>query len=368
MNKASGAVLWAGEKSMSVEEIEVEDPRPDEVLVKVFSSGVCHTDMVMRDQHVPTPQPVVLGHEGSGVIEKVGKDVTEFEVGDHVSMSFATCGTCPSCSDGEPSYCYEFFPRNFFGTRADGTTSITCKNEKIHSHIFGQSSFSTKLVCHKTNLVKIDKDFPLELAGPFGCGFQTGAGAVLNSLKVRSDSTVMVLGTGTVGMCAIMAAKIAGASKVIAVDLHESRLQTTLEVGATDTVNLSSAKLSDSIEKIAPNKIDYVVDTTGHIPLIEEAIQFVAPRGAIALAAAYRPDAKMTFDVMPFMSTGLTIRGVVEGDTDIKTFIPKLVSYYKAGKFPIDKIVKKYSFEEINQAIEDSESGEAIKAILLMPA
>ena len=366
MNKAQAAVLWQGEKRLVIENIEIENPQPDEVLIDIRASGICHTDMVMRDQHVPTPQPVILGHEGSGVVLKVGDNVSEFELGDHVGLSFATCGACPSCLDNEPSYCYEFFPRNFFGTRADGTTSVICKDKKVHSHIFGQSSFSTKLLSHKSNVVKIDKTFPLEFAGPFGCGFQTGAGTVLNSLKVREGSSVMVLGAGTVGMCSMMAAKIAKAKKIIAVDIHDNRLELAKKIGATHTVNTKQAELESQTNQIAPEKVDYIIDTTGYIPLVEQSLSLVAPRGEIALVAAYAPDAKVTFDVMPFMSAGIRIRGVIEGDTDIKTFIPELMDHFLEGRFPIDKIIKTYDFKDINQAVEDSESGLVIKAVVKM--
>ena len=367
MNHAKCAVLWPDNKTLVVEDAEIENPRADEVLVKVLASGICHTDMVMRDQGVPTPHPVVLGHEGAGIIEKVGDDVTGLKVGDKVAMSFSTCGHCPSCSDGAISYCYQFFPLNFFGQRPDGSTSIRCKGESIHSHIFGQSSFATYAVSPARNIVKIDEDIPFEFLAPFGCGLQTGAGAVLNSLKVKPGSSVAVLGSGTVGMAAIMAAKIAGASEVIAIDVKENRLQLAMEVGATHTVNTTQEDVETAVKKIKEAGVDYVVDTTAYIPLVEQCIKLLAPRGTLGLVAAYRPDAKINFDVMPFMSTGLKIQGVVEGDTDIKNFIPQLIKYYQEGQFPIDKIIKTFSFDEINQAIESSETGEVVKAVVVMP-
>ena len=367
MNKAISAVLWSGEKQLALEDVDIEDPREDEVLVKIAASGICHTDMVMRDQGVPTPQPVVLGHEGAGIIEKVGPGVSHLKPGDKVVLSFSTCGHCPSCSRHEPAYCYDFFPLNFFGARADGSTSITCRGQPIHSHIFGQSSFSTHAVCNVRNVVKVQDDLPLPMLAPFGCGFQTGAGAVLNSLQVKPGSSVMILGTGTVGMSAIMAAKIAGATDIIAVDIHDSRLRLAREIGASHTINTHDTELEAGVQQICGAGVDYIIDTTAYLPLVQRAIALLAPRGCLGLAAAYPPDAQLSFGVMPFMSTGLTIRGIVEGDTDIQTFIPRLIDDYRRGLFPVDKIIQLFDFKDINAAIESSETGEVVKAVVVMP-
>lgn len=366
MNNAIAAVLWPDKKLMSLESVVIEDPRDDEVLVKVVASGVCHTDMVMRDGGVPTPQPVVLGHEGAGIIEKVGQHVQGLAPGDHVTMSFSTCGECPCCSQGHPAYCHQFFPLNFFGARADGSTSMSKNDKAIHSHIFGQSSFATYALCHQRNVVKIDPSMPLELVAPFGCGLQTGAGAILNSLKVESGSSVMVLGSGTVGMAAMMAARIAGADHVVAVDVHASRLDLAKEIGATLTVNSKTDNLEDIVKAHFEHGLDYILDTTAYIPVITRAIPLLAPRGTLGLAAAYKPGEQLAFEVMPFMSTGLNIRGIVEGDSDIKTFIPELIGYYQQGKFPVDRIIEYFKFDDINSAIDASEKGTVVKAVVLM--
>lgn len=367
MNHAQAAVLWPGADTLSIEDVQVEDPRDGEVLVKIVASGICHTDMVLRGSSI-TPRPVVLGHEGAGVVEKVGAGVVDFQPGDRVGISFAACGECPSCQKRAPAYCSQFFPLNFFGKRADGSTSIRKEQQRIGSHVFGQSSFATHVICSAHNLVKVDDSIPLEIVGPFGCGFQTGAGAVLNSLKVKKGTSVMVLGAGAVGLAAVMAAAlIAEASTVIVVDLNDARLSTALSLGATHTVNGAANDFEGEIKKICATGVDYVIDTTGHVPLVERCVNLLAVQGALGLVAVYPLQAKFSFDVAGFMATGKKIQGVMEGDSDIKTFIPQLLEFYRQGRFPVEKIIRYYDFADINEAIEASERGDAIKAIVRMP-
>jgi aryl-alcohol dehydrogenase len=208
------------------------------VLVRVVATGVCHTDIIIRDQYYPSPLPAVLGHEGSGVVEAVGSDVAGVAVGDHVVMSFMSCGTCRPCQSGHPGHCGSFFELNFGGGRADGSSaSCDAHGHALHDHFFGQSSFGTYAIAHERNVVKVDKDAPLELLGPLGCGIQTGAGAVLSALAVKPGSSFAAFGSGAVGLSAVMAARVAGATTIIAVDVTPSRLALALELGATHAVN-----------------------------------------------------------------------------------------------------------------------------------
>ena len=174
--KVKAAVARQVGGPLAIETIEIEAPRAHEVRVRVVATGVCHTDMVVRDGHLPTPFPVVLGHEGAGVVEAIGSAISKVAVGDHVVMSFNSCGGCPSCQDNEPAYCHEFFPRNFFATRADGSSGLAKAGEKIHGNFFGQSSFASYALCHERNVVKVRQDVALEMLGPLGCGVLTGAG------------------------------------------------------------------------------------------------------------------------------------------------------------------------------------------------
>ncbi len=368
MTNVTAAVLWQDEKTLSLEPVEITGLYPDELLVQVVACGVCHTDMVMRDQHLPVPQPVVLGHEGAGIVTAVGESVTRFKVGDRVAMTFASCGHCASCDDSEPAYCNAFFPLNFLGTRTDGSTALRQNDTPIHSHIFGQSAFATHAVCHERNAVKVPDAMPLALAGPFGCGFQTGAGAVLNALQVKPGTSVVVLGAGAVGLSAIMAAAIAQASTIVAVDIQDSRLALAKELGATHVINSRSESFTDAIKGLLPQGMQYAIDTTGYMPIVEEAIMLLGQRGIMGLVAATAPGAAINVDPAFMLSGGRTITGIIEGNSDPDKFIPELMNYYQQGKFPVDRLVKYYDLQNINEAIADGEKGVVIKPIVKMPA
>ena len=206
----TAAVARAKNAPLSLEEVSLAEPRADEVLVRLVAAGICHTDISMRDHIIyPVPHPVVLGHEGAGIVERIGAGVTRLAAGDPVILTSASCGHCPSCDSGLPIYCYEFNDRNFTGTRIDGSSPLSKGGEIIH-YYQGQSSFATHAVIRERSVVKVPKEAPLEMLAPLGCGIMTGAGAVINSLGVGIDDSVAVFGTGSVGLSAIMAAKLVG--------------------------------------------------------------------------------------------------------------------------------------------------------------
>lgn len=364
--KIKAAVAREAGQDLSIEELELEEPRDDEILVKVVATGVCHTDLVVMAGHLPTPMPAVLGHEGAGIVEKVGNAVSKVKPGDHVVMTFNSCGGCPSCHDHEPAYCYEFFPRNFFATRPDGTVAISKDEESIHSNFFGQSSFATYALCHSANVVKVPQDAQLDLLGPLACGIQTGAGAVMNALEVKAGKSFVVFGAGSVGLSAVMAAKANGVTTIIAVDLNDSRLEKAKELGATHTVSAKAENVVEQLREIGGFGVDYALDTTGLPPVIRQAVDALAPRGTCAVLGAPMPESEICVDNTDFMSFGKKLIGVVEGASQPDTFIPELIKLWHAGKFPFDKLVTFYDFDDINQAVHDSHAGTAIKPIVKM--
>lgn len=359
------AVARTANADLTIEALTLEPPREDEILVRVVASGVCHTDLVVMSGNLPTPMPVVLGHEGAGIVEAVGAKVTKVKPGDSVVMTFNTCGSCPSCADDAMAYCYEFFPRNFFATRPDGTVALKAGGDGVHSNFFGQSSWATHALAHERNVVKVDATGDdLALMGPLACGIQTGAGTVMNALKVQSGKSFVCFGTGSVGLSAIMAAKVEGASTIIAVDMHDNRLALASELGATHGINAASGDVVARIKEITGGGATYALDTTGLPAVIRQAADALAPRGKVAILGAPMPGSEICLDNTDFMSTGKTLMGVVEGESDGDTFIPKLVGLWKDGVFPFDKLVRFYAFEDINQAIHDSHAGTTIKPIL----
>ncbi|WP_096704294.1 NAD(P)-dependent alcohol dehydrogenase [Magnetospirillum sp. 15-1] len=364
--KVNAAVTRAKHAPMSLEVLDLAEPRDGEILVRVVATGVCHTDIAMRDQTYPVPQPIVLGHEGAGVVEKVGRGVTKVAVGDHVVMSYNSCGHCDSCNEHAPNYCHDFFGHNFAGVRPDGTSALSKGTEVIHGNFFGQSSFANFALCHERNVVKVSKDAPLELLGPLACGIQTGAGAVINALKVGPGRTIAVFGAGSVGLSAVMAARVVGAITIIAVDVVPERLTMAKTLGATHTLNPKDVDVVAEIMKITGTGVDFSFESTGIPAVIRNAMESLAPRGTCGIVGAASLDTEITLNAMHLMTAGRSIRGIVEGDSTPDVFIPQLIELHRQGRFPFDKLVSFYPYEKINQAVEDAETGKAIKPIIRM--
>ena len=359
------AVIEEKGQEFRIVDMEIEGPHRDEVLVKVAACGVCHTDDIARNQMVPVPLPAVFGHEGAGVIEAVGPGITEFKPGDKVGFSFGYCGTCEACRTGRPYGCRENRRLNFGGVAFDNTWRLRYKEAPVSS-FFGQGAFATYAVVHKNNLIPVPEDMPLGLVAPMGCGIQTGAGAVFNYLKPEADTSIIVSGCGPVGLSAVMAAKIVGCSTIIACDIVESRLEMAKEIGATHTINSREVEsVPDAARAITDGEgTHYAVDCTGIGECVRASLNCTRPLGICAVVGATK---LLTINVEEeLMGLVKTLGGVVEGNCIPQLFIPKLIHYYKEGKFPFDKLIKYYRFEDINQAFADTKRGEVIKAVLLM--
>lgn len=359
------AAIARAPSKLSIEKVQIEDPRPDEVLVRMVATGLCHTDVSALEGILPMEMPMVLGHEGAGIVEKVGADVTHVKPGDPVAMSYNFCNQCPSCAQGKHTYCNDFLPLNFNGLqRADGSSPISKDGEKINAFFFGQSSFGTYAICTGKNVVKVPDDVPLEILGPLGCGIQTGAGAAVNSLGIKKGDVFTVFGAGTVGLSAVMGAKVAGAKTIIAVDLSEDRLATAKELGATHTINGGADDLAAEIMKVTGHGTQYALDTTGNQMIMETALAVTAPLGTCAYLAGVHPDMRIPVDPT-FMMQGRKLIGIIEGDShDAGAFINQMIDWYKAGKFPFDKMIRFYDFQDLETAIHDSHTGETIKPIV----
>lgn len=363
------AVLRTSGAPLQIEDVLLEAPRPTEVRVRVVATGVCHTDMVVRDQLFPTPLPIILGHEGAGVVDAVGSEVTTVQPGDHVVMTYMSCGLCLPCETGHPAHCTHMHPLNFGGGRLDGSTSAcACGNDHaIHDHFFGQSSFSTYTIANERNVVKVAKQAPLELLGPLGCGIQTGAGSVLNALKVEAGSSFAAFGAGAVGLAAVMAAKVAGATTIIAVDVTPSRLELARELGATHVINSREEDPVQRIQAITQGGVNYSLECSGRPEVLRQAIDALTTLGTCGIVGATKVGTEVAFNINDVMIPGKRIMGIVQGDVVANAFIPKLVDLYLQGRFPFDKLCKFYAFDEVNQAMADSERGVTIKPILRMP-
>lgn len=361
----SAAVVPEVGAPFTITDVDLDDPAPGEVLVEISGVGLCHTDIAVKEGHLPFPLPGVLGHEGSGTVLAVGAEVTTVAVGDKVAMSFNSCSSCKHCTKGEPAYCHNFLEYNFGGARRDGSSGLESAGTKLGADFFGQSSLASHALAHERNVVKLSPDSPVELAGPLGCGIQTGAGAIMNSLDVQPGSTVVITGAGSVGLSALLAAVVRDAAAIIVVEPHESRRALATELGATHVVDPAAGELPQQIRDIAPAGADYALDTTAVRPVVEGLVASLGMRGTLGLLAV-PADPNAVFSVGLFQPPllGLGIRGIVEGDAVPQTFIPYLLDLHSQGKFPFDKLITTMPLAQINEAVAAQHRGDVIKVVL----
>lgn len=358
------AVVFEQSGEFKIEPLEISEPNADEVLVRIVGVGICHTDLAARDLHLPIPPPPsVFGHEGAGVVEKVGARVSKVQPGDHVVLAWDCCGTCTSCKAGRDSYCLNFFLHNFNGARPDGTTTLRKGDQVIHGSFFCQSSFATFALANERNVVKVRDDVPLEILGPMGCGVMTGAGAVMNTLQARPGSSIAVFGAGTVGMSALLGALVCGCTTIIAVDIHPDRLKMAKELGATHTVNAGEVDPVEAILELTGGGPEYSLECVGNPKVFRQAVDVLPLCGVCGLIGVVPPGTEVSLDMDKIMN-GRTVRGIIEGDAIPDLFIPRLIELYGQGRFPFDRLISFYPFDEINQAVEDMEEGRVIKPVL----
>ena len=361
--KIKAAVVREAGKPFVIEEVELDEPRNDEVLVKIVSSGLCHTDLVAQMQYLPIPLPGVFGHEGAGIVEKVGANVTKVKPGDHVATSYMFCGKCQACKEAKPGWCVDFRKLNFGGRREDGTATMKKGGETVYGSFFGQSTFATYALVNERNTVKVPTDVPLEILAPLGCGIQTGAGGVINSLKPEPASTIVIFGVGSVGLSAIMAAVICGCTKIIGVDIMNERLELAKSFGATHVINSKAVNAVEEIRKLTGSGAKYTLECTGIPQVFRQAVDSLMMGGTCALLGVAPVGVEVSLEMQTVLD-GRTIRGVVEGDCVSDIFIPQLIDLYKAGRFPFDRLITFYTLDQINEAVKDTHDGKALKAVL----
>ncbi|SDH99140.1 aryl-alcohol dehydrogenase [Alteribacillus persepolensis] len=343
--------------------VQLQEIGADELLVKITGTGLCHTDLGVMHAAIPTPSPIVLGHEGAGVVVKTGESVTEFEEGDRVVISFNYCGKCANCLQGVPSACENFFRYNF-GESMETTDSKVVDNGKKIANLFGQSSLATHSVCNERNAVKIeDESIDLALLGPLACGIQTGVGTVLNKLEPGFGESIVIFGCGSVGLSAVMGANLAHCKHIIAVDVQEERLSMAEELGATHVINGEKDDPVKEVQRITGGGAHYSVESSGVPAVVLQAIRSVRALGTIAVVGAA---GELEFHIHDeLIPSNKTLVGVVEGQSVPKLFIPEMITYYKEGKLPFDKMVRKYRMDELDNAIKDMESGKTYKPVIV---
>lgn len=365
--KITAAMVPARSAPFQIETLDLTDPRPDELLVEVAASGLCATDLHGRDGYYPMPYPAVFGHEGAGIVRAVGSGVTEFKPGDRVLMAYPWCGECPNCRSQRQTYCVEAGRLKHGGTRADGSTLHSRDGKPVYSAFFQQSSFGTFTIANERYAVKLTNDVPLDIVCALACGGQTGAGAVLNVMTPKPGDSIAIFGVGAVGLSALMAAKIAGCDPIIAVDVHEHRLRLARELGATHTINHAGrTDVVAEIRRLTGLGARYSVETSALALVFREAVDCLMPAGMCVLLGSARAGTEVALE-MPVLQNGREVRGVIQGDSVPKQFIPVLADHIAKGRFPVERLISYYDLADINRAADEAAKGKAIKPVLRMP-
>ena len=365
--KITAAVSRAGAPAPVLEQVELGEPRDDEILVRLVATGICHTDLhAHAGIGLPVPKPAVLGHEGAGVVERVGSAVTHLKPGDHVVMSGGSCGECPSCLAAHPTYCREAMPRSFGGRRPDGSTALESEGgETVASHFFAQSSFATHCIAQARGAVPVPGDVPLDIVAPMGCGIITGAGAVIEALKVKPGDSIVVLGAGSVGNAAVMAARLSGAATIVAMDMVPERCELALELGATHAIDAREPdEALAQLKAILPHGANYSFNTTTAMHAFDAGMKMLAMEGVQGFVT--RPREPWTPDMMQMLAGGRGLKGILGGSAAPRTFIPKLIEFWRQGRFPLEKLIARYPFGRFDEAWQDCESAAVVKPVLMM--
>ena len=360
--KTTVALVESPGEPFTLAEVELDGPREDEVLVRIVATGLCHSDITMSSFLPAEMFPNVFGHEGAGVVEEVGAAVTGIEVGDHVVMSIRSCRTCAQCSAGFHGHCEQALFINYMGMRMDGSTTYTRDGQTVFGSFFGQSSFSQHAIAYADNCVVVDKALDLPRLGPYGCGFQTGVGTMLNVADPAAGESVVVYGAGSVGLSAIAAGRTTGAT-IVAVDPLASRRELAESYGALtiDPTALGDVTVVDKVKELTGGGATYGIDTTAIPEVVKAAQQSLAVRGmliAIGLGAEEYP-----IDAVDLLQNGKVIRSSLEGDADPLEFIPRMLRM--ADELDLDRLITPYPFDQINEAIADSASGKVVKPVLV---
>jgi S-(hydroxymethyl)glutathione dehydrogenase/alcohol dehydrogenase len=364
--KAKAAILFEVGRKLDIREVDVQSPQAGEVMIKMAVGGVCHSDLHVMMGHLQAPVPAILGHEGSGIVAEVGPGVTTLKPGDHViPMWRLSCGTCEHCSNARPALCAAGSQIRMTGRLLDGTTRFKCNGQEI-KHFAGVSSFSEYSVIPAAAVMKIPTEFPLEMAALLGCGVITGVGAVFNAAKVRPGSSVAVFGTGGVGMNVVQGAVIAGAEKVIAVDILDSKLELAKKFGATHTVNSKKDKAVDAVRALTGGRgVDYAFEVIGLPETIRQAYDSLCKRG-MAVAIGVTPmSTEVSVPIMGLVYEERVLTGSIYGSSRPWIDIPMLMKLYESGKLKLKELLTRtYPFSQINEAYDALQRGEVLRSIV----
>lgn len=364
--KAKAAVLYEVGKRLQIEEVDVQAPRAGEVLIRMAAGGVCHSDLHVMTGHLIASLPAILGHEGAGVVAEVGPGVSTVRPEDHVILLWRlSCGECEYCTGGRPALCPVGTQIRMTGRLSDGTSRFSLAGREI-KHFAGVSSFSQYSVVPEKAVLKIPDDLPLDRAALLGCAVITGVGAAINHARVRAGSTVAVFGTGGVGLNVVQGAALAGAEKIIAVDLIEGKLTYARQFGATHTVNASGSNPVEQIRALTAGRgVDYAFEVVGLPATMRQAYDSLAKRGMAVVVGVTPTTAEVSVPSLSLVYEERMLTGSLYGSASPKVEIPRLIALYRAGKLKLDELLtRSYKFEEINEAYAALERGEVARSVV----
>lgn len=361
------AILYEPKQPLRVEDVELDEPRDGEVLVRVEAAGVCHSDYHFMNGDLPIGMPCVLGHEGAGIVERVGRGVTTVKPGDHVVLLFRpNCGHCEYCSQGRPALCWMAAQFRNTGHMLDGTSRLHRNGSEI-KHFLGVSCFAERTVVPEQGVVPVPEDVPMEVAALTGCAVMTGVGAVMNTARVNPGASVLVVGAGGVGLNCVMGAVLAGAQPIIVADLVDSKLETAMDFGATHAVNAKTHDLVEGVRELTGGQgVDFSFEAIGNTRATRQAFDALRLGGTAVVVGIAPYGSETSINAGELVYQEKTLRGSYYGSTRPQADIPRLLQLYKAGKLPIDRLItRRYPLEQVNQAYEALLAGEVSRSVLI---
>lgn len=350
---------------LKIEELELDDPGPGEVLVRVAAAGLCHSDLSTINGDRPRPTPIALGHEAAGVVESVGPEVHDLEPGDHVVIVFVpSCGHCRYCAEGRPALCEPAAVANTRGSLLSGAHRLHRNGQTILHHL-GVSAFSEYAVMSQRSLVKIDPSIPLEHAALFGCAVLTGVGAAVNTAQVRPGTSVAVLGLGGVGLNAVLGAKVAGAARIVGLDMLNDKFALAQQLGATDTFNAGDDKVAEKVREITEGGVDYAIEVAGSEKALELAYRITRRGGVTVTAGLAHPDRHISLQQAGIVGEERILKGSYVGSCVPRRDLPRFLDLFMRGSLPVDKVLSRtIQLEEINEAFDRLADGHVVRQVL----
>lgn len=357
---------YAETRPLTIEEVNLDPPGRDEVLIKIAAAGVCHSDLSVINGDRPRQTPMVLGHEASGIVVEPGPGVTDLAPGDHVVMSFIpTCGQCLPCLDGRAQLCGPGAAANGAGTLISGARRLRCDDGTDTYHLCGVSGFAEYAVISRRSIVKISKDIDLVDAALFGCAVMTGVGAVVNTCAVKPGESVAVVGLGGVGLSSILGAVASGAGRVVAVDLSQAKLDLALSLGATDAFLATDPDVVEKLRDATGGGVDHAIEMAGSAPAFELAYKITKRGGTTASAGLANPNARISLAPVQIVAEERTIKGSYQGGCVPPRDIPRFINLYQRGKLPVNRLLSSTGpLEEINEAFDRLERGEVVRHVI----